>query len=110
MSQKDTLNGLLKKNREKGSIPNKEGNFEVYQPEFKLLTLALSNFPITYYEQTTIAKKIKHKLACVNVVASAMINGTLTMRASVFASNVFPVLSVKTIVHVKKTAITDNFH
>ena len=28
---------------------------------------------------------------CVNVVASAMTKGTLTNRASVFASNVFPV-------------------
>ena len=31
------------------------------------------------------------KLACVSVVASAMANGTLTIRASVFASNVLPI-------------------
>lgn len=31
-------------------------------------------------------------LACVNVVASAMANGTFTTRASVFASKVFPIL------------------
>lgn len=35
------------------------------------------------------------KPACVNVVASAMTKGTFTTRASVFASNVFPVLTVK---------------
>lgn len=34
-------------------------------------------------------------LACVNVVASAMANGTLTTRARVFASKVFPILTVK---------------
>lgn len=39
--------------------------------------------------------KKKVKLACVKVVASAMANGTLTTRASVFASNVFPVLKDK---------------
>lgn len=34
-------------------------------------------------------------LACVNVVASAMANGTFTTRARVFASKVFPILTIK---------------
>ena len=34
----------------------------------------------------------RKKFTCVKVVASVMTNGTLTNRAKVFASNVFPIL------------------
>lgn len=42
---------------------------------------------------------INKVLACVNVVASAMANGTFTTRARVFASKVFPILTVKVDIH-----------
>lgn len=38
----------------------------------------------------------RSKPACVSDVASAITKGTFTTRASVFASSVFPVLTVKT--------------
>lgn len=40
-------------------------------------------------------KQVKILLACVSVVASAITNGTFTMRASDLASSVFPILMVK---------------
>lgn len=51
-------------------------------------------------KQTTWINKV---LACVNVVASAMANGTLTTRARVFASKVFPILTVKVNIHKSGT-------
>ena len=43
-------------------------------------------------EESSIDTVPNFKPACVNEVASAMTKGTFTTRASVFASNVFPVL------------------